>query len=433
MNILVVTPFYKQDKNIASVRWTKLVPRLAQKHNIYVETQPIIGSGVSYEIKEDDGIKVARIDQQTGYEKFAVKFFGADSGDDWQTKASNAGNDKKNNSSDSIIRKIKNKCFYSSAVSTAKKIAKRISSDLISKNEKIDVIITSACPIIEMFIGYELKKRLKCKWVCEFRDLPFTSIDTHDRLLQKDYMVKCLNVADAVVSIAPSGKKYLYENKIVNNNDKIHVITNGFSKDDISKQFVKENRTELKIVHTGSLYGGDRKADLLFKAIKLAMEENNSIKFVLECAGGNSKSIADTAKQYGLENIVLDRGFVSREEALKMQQSSDVLLMLVTNRPGSLAAKVFEYMLCAKPVISVTCGNIPYSEETRVVNEIDLGCAVEETDGYDGVKRLSNYLRAAAEKKLCGEAIPFNPDKGKIAMYDHDNLVKQYESLIKNL
>ena len=71
MNLLIVTPFYKHDRNIASVRWTNIATRLAKSHNVIVVTQPHDDMDMTRDIaKDEDGILVARLNQKTSYELF---------------------------------------------------------------------------------------------------------------------------------------------------------------------------------------------------------------------------------------------------------------------------------------------------------------------------------------------------------------------------
>ena len=426
MNILIITPFYKHDRNIASVRWTNIGIRLAKKHNVIVVTQPHDDMDMSTTIeKDEDNILVARINQKTGYEKTAIKHFGGATGDDWQTSA---GSGEPIQIQDNLKRKIKNRVLYASMRRKAKQYADDIVKKVIPKEMKIDVVISSACPFIEMLFGYEVKKRLNCKWISDFRDLPFIEDNCDGTHIQKQLMKNALLQANAVITIANKGKEKLSDG-IVNNPDKIHVIRNGFSLAD-ARETTTIQDGKLHIVHTGSLYGGTRKADLLFKAVLAAREKEPDFKYILECAGGNNETIIETAKLYQEENSVTNNGFVPREQALDMQSKADLLLALVINRPGSLVAKLYEYMLNQKPVICITCSNdIENSEETDFVRELKLGVAIEEKEGSTAIGLLKNYLLTQWKLKMEGKALEYNPEYNRIKEFDHENIVKKIENL----
>ena len=430
MNILVVTPFYKHDRNIASVRWTNISTRLAKRHNIIVVTQPHDDMDMRTTIETDeDGILVARINQKTSYEKFAVKHFGAATGDDWQTSANSSDTSDKPKS-ESIVRKLKNRALFASMKLKARSYAKEIKNNVIPKDMKIDVVISSACPFIEMLFGYELKKLLKCKWISDFRDLPFTDESVNGALIMKRIMISCLKSADAVNTIAKRGKEFL-QNGIVDDPNKIHVIPNGFSMADAREPIYQDDK-KLHIVHTGSLYGGTRKADLFFKAAQKARQLNPDFSYVLECAGGNNESLIETAKKYGEEENVENRGFVPRQEALAMQAQADILLALVVERTGSFVAKMFEYILNRKPIVCITCGPGKNSEETEFVRNANVGIAVEEKEN-DGAAVLANYLTKQFQRKLVGQPLEFSPLESELSQFDHDHIAKEFDELISNI
>lgn len=429
MNILIVTPFYKQDKNIASIRWTNIAKRLSTNHRIIIVSQPLDNDmDMTFSIKEEDGIIVARINQKTAYEKVAVRYFGGDTGDAWQTKSS--GNTEKLTSpnKEPVQRIIKNCALYEAMKFKAKEYAKEICEKVIPKGMEIDIVISSACPFIEMLFGYELKRKLGCKWISDFRDLPFTFDKNDSTRHMKRIMVRVLKSADAVVTIAPKGREFLVERGIVDKQERIHIITNGYSLDDAQDiETIKDGI--LHIVHTGSMYGGDRKPDLFFAAIQRAKEIDPDFTYRLECAGGNNEIFITTAQKYSEESNVEDKGFIPRSAALKMQGQADCLLAIVIFRPGSLVAKLFEYMLNKKPVICITSGQRAGSDETLVVNELNLGIAVEEALGKQEIDRLAKYLLDQWGRKKDGLHLKYEPDYEKMNRYDHENIAKKMEDL----
>ena len=432
MNILIITPFYKQDKNIASVRWTNIAPRLSKNHNIIVVTQPLDNDmDMTFTKTVEDGILVARMNQKTAYEKIAVKYFHGATGNDWQT--SSASDKIFSVQQDSAVRIIKNRVMYASMRAKAKAYAKAIKRDVIPDGTKIDVVISSACPFIEMLFGYEVKKLLGCKWISDFRDLPYTRDICDDTHRMKKIMKEALADADAVNTIASKGKSFLIDNAIVNDANKIIVITNGFSMND-SRDISTIDDGKLHIVHTGSVYGGaSRRPNLFFEAARLAKNKEKSFSYVLECAGGNNEVFIKTAEKYEEKDSVIDRGFIPRIEALNMQATSDCLLSIVVDRPGSLAAKLFEYMLNKKPVISITCGDAVESEETLFVRKLNIGIAVEESEGEKAVETLSEFLLSQWRRKSNGMALEYKPDVEAVAQYDHDNITKRINELCERI
>jgi|GEM_PF-906442 len=427
MNILIITPFYKHDRNIASVRWTNLGTRLAKKHNVIIVTQPHDDMDLTTSVeKDEDNVLVARINQKTGYEKIAVKHFGAATGDDWQTAAGNGDAEQFN---DNFKRKLKNRLLFASMKKKAKQYAKEIEKNVIPKDMKIDVVISSACPFIEMLFGYELKKRLGCKWISDFRDLPFVEDNSDVTHIQKRIMQDAFLQVDTVTVVVPC-MKYSLMNWFGIEDRKIHVLTNGFSLKE--RRIAKPNDdTLLHIVHTGSLYGGRRRADLLYEAIN-NLKTSGYTDLVFEIAGGNNTSLLESAKKYDCIDIVKDYGFLSREEALELQLKADCLVAIVERY--SLPAKIFEYILNQRPIICLVVGNENIDSQAKpIIEKLKVGKVYEEIKWEDDVKRLTEYLRDQIERKKQGEKLEYQPDINEVSKFDHDSLAIQLEAIMQSI
>lgn len=430
MNILIITPFYKHDRNIASVRWTNIGIRLAKKHNVIVITQPHDDMDMNMTVeKDEDNILVARINQKTWYEKTAVNHFGGATGDDWQTAS---GTGEPIQIQDNLKRKIKNRVFYASMRRKAKQYADDIVNKVIPKDMKIDVVISSACPFIEMLFGYELKKRLNCKWISDFRDLPFIEDNCDDTHIQRRMMQNILPFADAITVVVNNMRVEML--KLVNVQDtKINILTNGFSLDDYREsEFHKDD--VLHIVYTGSLYGGTIKQEMLFEAMSMALEQNPEIAFSVEFAGGNNTSAIESAKKYGMQSYVIDKGFLSRDDALSLQRRSDYLLAIIRNIPGKgFAAKLFEYVLNQKNIIClITDDYYDKTDAETFIEDLNVGLVVKETDD-NAVSMLADYLIKGYQRKLKGLSPIYNPNNDEIQKYNHDSLSEQVEKLCVNL
>jgi len=428
MKILIVTPFYDQDKCIASVRWTNIARRLADGDNeVYVVTQPLDDMDKNDIVYNDYNVTVARLNQKTLYEKIGVKYFGGAKGDDMQLSKSEASSDETSDKKEPFVRKFKNALMITSMRSKAYFYARKIKKALFPDGDYPDIIITSACPILEMAFGYELKKLFDCPWISDFRDLPFTEDNCDISHRMKDMMVRMLPKAAGIITIAPKGIPFI-SGYFGIPESRIHLITNGFSDTDVREPVtIKDN--QLHIVHTGSLYGGKRRADMLFKAITIIKEIDPSAKFSLDCAGGNNDYFSKTAAKYGVSEIVNDVGFLPREEAIELQNRADVLLSIALNTTGSLPAKLFEYMHCAKPIVNISCGDAAQSDATWLVDRLKLGIAVEEANGDEDVEMLAAWLLYQYKLKIAGKPLVYEPNAKLVATYNHDVIADKVDKL----
>lgn len=427
MNILIVTPFYKQDKNIASVRWTNLSARLSKKHNIIVVTQPFDDMDMNVSVSKEDNILVARVNQKTGYEKLAVKHFNGATGDDWQTGDMNTSSGP----NDTFIRRLKNKVMFAYMKRKSKQYASYIVKNVIPKNTKIDVVISSACPFIEMLFGYELKKKLKCKWISDFRDLPFYEDNRDVTHKEKKIMRKVLPKADLISVVIPVMIDSFYS-LIGDDVAELIVISNGFSKVDYAEKNYSHNDDVLHLGFTGTLYSDGSEFNMLFEAIRECMKQHPDFKCSIDCAGGNIYLAENYAKNYGVDKFLNNSGFVPRAEALKIQQKSDCLLAFSNAGTGGFGAKYYEYILSKKPVICVTYGENERSYAMDFVEELNLGIAVAHFQ-KDGVEKLKNYLLMQYDRKLNGEKMLYAPNTEKANEYDYDNIAKKLDVVLNDI
>jgi len=85
---------------------------------------------------------------------------------------------------------------------------------------------------------------------------------------------------------------------------------------------------------------------------------------------------------------------------------------------GILTGKIFEYMLIQKPVISITVGDRPRGELSKLIRRSNLGIACEEKNYKDDLQKLKSFI-----SKNYNEFY----EKGEIAFFPDNNILKRYE------
>jgi glycosyltransferase involved in cell wall biosynthesis len=203
----------------------------------------------------------------------------------------------------------------------------------------------------------QLKEKLDIKWVADFRD-PWTTIHYHKSLRltkasakkHKDLERAVLTSADQITVTSPTTKK---EFEAITKKP-IAVITNGFE-----EQSFKEVKLDSKfsIAHIGSLLT-ERNPVVLWQVLKELKEENSAFAndFSLVLAGVISDEVMASIVDYGLQDQLDVKGYVSHDEALLLQRSSQILLLLEMDRPETKAiipGKLFEYLQSKRPIIAI--------------------------------------------------------------------------------
>jgi len=300
--------------------------------------------------------------------------------------------------------------------------------------KSFDVVFSTAPSERASAIGYYVKKKYGIKWVCDFRDLMVQGHNSPalNRKLKKR-QDKYVKAADAVTLVSRGTMEQLKEYK-----DKIHFIPNGYD-GDIGERNLKVS-DKLTFTYTGVLYNGERDLSLLFNVLQRLIKDNELSKenIVFNYAGNEGKVLFEQAEKYDLCDIIKDYGYISQKEAKNLQKNSDFLVIASWNTKeniGVIPAKIYEYMIAAKPVISVVSGDVPNAELSYMVEDMHLGCDCEYIDYNNSVNKLCNYLKEQIKStRDTGEYI-YNPDYEKMKFYKREttaeNMIKLFEKLVK--
>lgn len=233
------------------------------------------------------------------------------------------------------------------------------------KSTKIDAVVSTGPPHSMHLIALKLKKTFDIPWLADFRD-PWTNIDFYNDLHLTTFADKkhhrlernVLKNADAVTVISKSMAEDMQ--KLFNR--KYEVITNGYDVDtnisdvDLDKKF--------SIAHIGSLVK-TRNPEVLWNVLSqlvnneaeyfadnTRLSENLEIKLV----GKVDYSVKKSLRKYDLERFVTYIDYLPHDEVVKVQQQSQVLLLLLNNTPNAkmiLTGKFFEYLAAKRPILCV--------------------------------------------------------------------------------
>ncbi len=303
------------------------------------------------------------------------------------------------------------------------------------RDKKYDVVFSTFGPLSSLFCGMCYKKlHPETKWICDFRDpvvVKYVSpvLRPVYRYIEKSACKK----ADAIVAVSNGYLDRISKGKY---QDKAYMIPNGYDLNDMGLFGNEEKkRDKLHITYVGALYGGDRDLSPLFRAISELIDEKAVDEKLISViyAGREFEVLKAQAKKYNGETIVCDYGLINREDCIRLQANSDILLLSTwndKNEYGVFPGKMLEYMLIKKPIISLTNGNLPNGEITQVIREGNFGVAYEEAcDGKDYIK-LKEYIKKSYEEfKTAGE-VEFEPNQAVLDRYNYENIIKRLEGII---
>lgn len=262
------------------------------------------------------------------------------------------------------------------------------------RENPVDVVVTTGPPHSIHLIGLKLKRKLKVKWLADFRD-PWTNIDYIKDLklsalamgIHRRLESKVVREANRVVVVSEQMKRefqHLADNRV-------DVITNGFDEDDTpTKQIPLDEK--FSITHVGTLTPS-RNTPMLWQALAdLCVEIDGFCNdLIIRLVGQVDVSIIESICSVGLEGNLENLGQVSHDEAVMFQKKSQVLLLVVNNSPnasGIVTGKVFEYFATGRMVLAV---GPTHSDLASLLTKTKTGYIVDYNDKTE-TKRIITHL-----------------------------------------
>ncbi len=276
----------------------------------------------------------------------------------------------------------------------------RFLSDYMQQ-EGIATVITTGPPHSLHLIGLQLKKKQGVKWIADFRD-PWTSIGYHNKLklnrrsraAHKRLEKKVLDGADELITTSYRTKEEF--EKI--SSTPVTVITNGYDYEQVETPELDER---FSLSHIGSLLSG-RNPENLWQALReLAIElPGFAADFRLKLVGAVGEEVLRSIENAGLKQYLLLKGYVSHAEALRLQRSSQILLLIEIDSEetkGIIPGKLFEYMVSQRPVLAVGPED---ADAMKLIKETNTGAFFTYSQKEEIKKFITEAYHAFKEDRL---------------------------------
>lgn len=354
--VLIITYYWPPAGGPGVQRWLKFVkylPDFNVQPIVYIPenpTYPIVDKNLLEEVSDKAIIIKNKIIEPYQF----ARFFSIN-----KTKKMSAGIIE-NNKNQSFIVKIMLWIRGNLFIPDARKFWVNPSVKYLKKYieaHKIDTIITSGPPHSLHLIGLQLQKDLKLKWIADFRD-PWTTIGYHKQLKLSSFASKkhkkiensVLNSADEIIVTSKTTKAEFQ----TLTKQSITVITNGFDVEKIEKKGLDN---KFSLAHIGSFLS-ERNPKILWEALAELCAENENFKSDLQIKliGTVSEVILQSIADFNLLNTVLNLGYLSHNEALVHQRTSQLLLLIEIDSPETrsiIPGKLFEYLVSERPIIGI--------------------------------------------------------------------------------
>lgn len=262
------------------------------------------------------------------------------------------------------------------------------------KQHPIDAIVSTGPPHSMHMIALGVKKRTGLPWLADFRD-PWTNIDFYHELMLSSWAdrkhhkqeMSVLKKADEVVVISNSMKTDFL--KLLKRD--YSVITNGYDQDDIAGVDARIDE-RFSVAHIGTMVK-TRNPLLLWEVLSEEVLKDTDFANELEIklVGSVDYSVTESIEAAGLGNYVNKISYVPHNEVVKIQQQSQVLLLLINDTPNAkviLPGKFFEYMAARRPIL---CIGPRDGDAAEVILETNAGY-VSEKDDKESIRKAINEL-----------------------------------------
>ena len=426
--VLIITYYWPPSGGSGVQRWLKMskyLPEYGWQPVIYTTENaeyPIIDHTLEKDVSPEAEVIRRPIVEPYNFYK---KFLGINKQE--KVKVGFASESKKSGWKEKLSVWIRGNCFIPDARCWWVNPSVRYLKNYL-KEHPVDAIISTGPPHSMHLIAMKLKKATGLTWIADFRD-PWTEIDFYDELhltrwadrKQHQLEHQVLVQADKVVTVGWDWARGL--GRLGNRN--VRVIQNGYDWDCDPNEERAPLSDEFTLTHLG-VVAPSRNAPVLWQALKELKNEVDGfgkalkIKFV----GQVDQSVIENLTSCGLmENTELITQ-VPHDEVKRLQEASQVLLLLVNNTPnakGILTGKLYEYLASRRPILSIGPEN---GDAARLIQETHAGVTV----GFEDKDKMKEVINKLYQSYL-EEGLPNNPNDG-LERYSRRTLAGKYATLL---
>ena len=264
------------------------------------------------------------------------------------------------------------------------------------RENKIQVIFSSAPCFTGHLVGFALAKLTGLPWVAHFRDpwltahqpgwfLPKAAFNANLRLEQ---MV--IKRADRVVSVT-EGHSIKLREAYPQYPTKFISIPNGFDSEewkeiDRARTNQKSSNSKFTILYAGHLYA-QRNPLPMFRALQSLIEAGEIDRQELQidllgwCDDSVGRGVPAMIAETNLEGCVNVVGPRNRQETLSRMTQADLLLLLAENLTIQIPGKTYEYLKAGRPILAFTSeGSL-----AQLIRSTGCGWSIDPAD-HEGIR-----------------------------------------------
>jgi glycosyltransferase involved in cell wall biosynthesis len=290
----------------------------------------------------------------------------------------------------------------------------------LAREQRIDLLFTMSSPYTSLRIGHELSRRLHLPWVADLRDLwTRHHAGYYYSLLRRkadEYLERrWLSRADRLTTVS-GGLQRILQTQFPGK--PVACIHNGFL-GPLPESPAPAPGQGMRITFTGTLYEEfDHSIRPLCAALRAAeaMAPDALQGLSVQFLGSVNRSFTAVREEFQLQEVIHYLGRVGPAEVARIQQDSDVLLVLIPeDQVDSLPTKTFEYMASGRPILLVGPRE---GEAARLLETTRSGRAFAPSQ----IQEIARFLLELREAKRAQRAIRSEVDPGALESFSYRSL-----------
>ncbi len=281
--------------------------------------------------------------------------------------------------------------------------------------ERVDAIL-SIWPVTSHLVAKKLKEEYEIPWIADFPD-PWT--ENHDysygrirKYFDRKLEMKTIVSANALTAAAP----ICAERASRTNNKPAEILFHGFDPEVVNKPPAPLLPGKFTITYTGTLYRKHSPEKILLAIHNLlSTRKIKKDTFELRFFGPKYAYLEKLINDFNLQDVVKQYGIVPREEILKHQRESQILLIFGWQDKkdwGTMPYKTYEYLAARRPILVSSGYKGDYI--TKVIEETKTG--VHAPDVKSLAKTILKYYKE------------YNQN-GSVRYLGDNNLIDNYSSI----
>ena len=302
----------------------------------------------------------------------------------------------------------------------------------ILRQEKIDVIYSSAPPYTTHLIGMMLHRSSNLPWVADFRDSWIGWLSTPQwrprlsRTLEMWMESSVLRYANRILTVSSGVKEDLLSRHPELRDSRWRFLPNGYDAADFRNVRPKSKDEKITFIYSGSLYG-NRNPEYLLRALEMLQQTNPALleKIRFRFVGRIGESILKRINESPVSQIIEVMSYVPHRESLSYLLGSDISLLIIDDAPmnsGILTGKLFEYIGAGHPIFALA----PEGEAAELIHSRNLGLVAHPKDVQAIQDALKQLLQTSKEKR-------FQTDMNTRSLFERRQLTGELASILQEL